>query len=143
MERHDARAARSLSEPDEELDRLAGVVIEAAVEVHRLLGPGYLEAVSEESLSLELSIRGIPYHRQVPIEVNYKGSSVGSYRLDLLVGGRLVVEVKAVEGLLPIHGAQLRSYLKTTRRILGLLINFNVPTLRTGVRRVILSNPNQ
>jgi GxxExxY protein len=127
------------AEPPEEVDRLAHAVIGAAIEVHRRLGPGFLESVYEEALCVELRLRGIPFERQVKIGVTYKGEVVGEARLDLLVGGCLVVELKAVDGVTGIHTAQLLSYLKTTQHRLGLLINFNVLLLKHGIHRVILS----
>ena len=129
-----------MKEPSPKLDQLTHEVIGAAIEVHRTLGPGYLEAVYEEALAIELALRGIPFTRQVVIAVDYKGHSVGESRLDLLVGGQLVTELKAVEALAPIHSAQVISYLKTTGHPLGLLINFNVCCLKDGVKRVELTN---
>lgn len=129
-----------MHEPSPELDRLTHEVIGAAIEVHRTLGPGYLESVYEEALAIEFALRGIPFTRQVVIAVDYKGHSVGESRLDFLVGGQLVTELKAVEVLIPIHSAQVISYLKTTGRSLGLLINFNVGLLKDGVKRVVLTN---
>lgn len=126
-------------EPDVELDRLAHNVIGAASEVHRLLGPGFLELGYEGALCVELDLRDIAFVRQYPVAVNYKGFSVGDSRLDLLVDSRLVVELRAVEALLPLHTAQVISYLKTTGCSLGLLINFNVSVLKQGIRRIILS----
>ena len=123
------------------VDALARVVVDAALEVHRVLGPGFLESVYEQELALELRIRGVAFARQVPIGLHYKGEPIGEGRLDLLVGGRLVVELKAVEQLAPVHFAQVISYLKATGHSLGLLITFNVPQLRRGIRRVVLS-PN-
>jgi len=123
-----------MSEPSAELDRLANAVIGAAIEVHRVLGPVY-----EEALAVELELRGIPFARQIPAAVDYKGHAVGEGRLDLLVGGKLVVELKAVEALAPIHSAQVISYLKATGHELGLLINFNVALLKEGIRRIVLS----
>ena len=140
MERQDAKDAREFQEPDEDLDRIASVLVGAAVEVHRHLGPGFLESVYERSLCVELGLRAITFQRQVPVAVEYKGHPVGDGRLDLLVEDRLIVELKAVEALEPIHGVQLRSYLKATGRSLGILINFNVPVLLRGVRRIILSS---
>jgi len=116
---------------------LAHRVIGAAIEVHRVLGPGYLESVYEEALCLEMEARGIPFVRQYPIGVDYKG---GEARLDLLVGGILVVELKAVDALGPIHTAQVLSYLKATGRELALLINFNTVLLHKGIKRVVLSD---
>src|SRR5687767_378973 len=127
------------NEPDAELDRLAHCVIGAALEVHRTLGPGFLEAIYEEALCVELSLRRIPFARQVPIGVYYKGNLVGQARMDLLVDGQLVVELKAIECIAPIHVAQVLSYLKAARLRLGLLITFKVAVLRTGVRRVVHS----
>jgi len=127
-------------EPSKELDDLVNSVIGAAIEVHRHLGPGYLENVYEEALGFELAERHIPYRRQHAISVNYKGKSVGEGKLDLLVADKLVVELKAVEALLPIHKAQVISYLKATKFHLGVLINFNVSVLRDGIQRIIYSN---
>ena len=129
-----------MHEPSPELDRLTHEVIGAAIEVHRTLGPGYLESVYEEALAIELELRKISFTRQVVIAVDYKGHSVGESRLDFLVGGQLVTELKAVEALAPIHSAQVISYLKTTGHPLGLLINFNVCFLKDGVKRVVLTN---
>ena len=127
-------------EPSKELDDLVNSVIGAAIEVHRHLGPGYLENVYEEALGVELAERHIPYRRQQAISVNYKGKSVGEGKLDLLVADKLVVELKAVEALLPVHKAQVISYLKATKFHLGVLINFNVSVLRDGIQRIIYSN---
>jgi GxxExxY protein len=126
-------------EPDKEVDDLARRVIGAAIEVHRHLGPGYLESVYEEALAVELGLRGIPFERQKPVVVDYKGHGVGQGRLDLLVGDCLIVELKTVDAFAPIHRAQVISYLKTTGLCLGLLINFKVRQLKDGVRRVVLS----
>jgi len=126
-----------MQEPDSAVDQLAHAVIGAAIEVHRLLGPGFLEEVYEQALAVELVERGVPFLRQVIIAVNYKGQKVGEGRLDLLAGGILIVELKAVDKLAPIHTAQVMSYLKTTGLQLGLLINFNVPILKEGIRRVV------
>ena len=128
------------SEPSKEADDLARKVIGAAIEVHRALGPGYIESVYEEALAYEISLNNIPYERQVKVKVAYKGHSVGEGRLDLLVAKILPIELKAVEALAPIHQAQLLSYLKMTGLQLGLLINFNVPLLKQGIKRVILSS---
>ena len=109
----------------------------AALEVHRTLGPGFLESIYEQALCAELLSRAVPFRRQVPITVRYKGQIVGQGQLDLLIGQRLVVELKAVEALAPIDAVQLRSYLKATGLTLGLLVNFNVPFLQQGIRRII------
>ena len=126
-------------EPDAELDRLARLVIGAAIEVHRQLGPGLLEDVYERALCIEFDLREIPFRRQPGVGITYKGKPVGKGKLDLLVGERLIVELKAVERLAPIHSAQMISYLRMTKRNLGLLINFNVPMLREGIKRVVVS----
>ncbi|HET6314183.1 MAG TPA: GxxExxY protein [Chloroflexia bacterium] len=126
-----------------ELNRLSHDVIGAALEVHRVLGPGFLESVYEEALCLELELRGIPFARQAPLPVWYKGRIVGEGRMDLLVGGCLVIELKAVEVLAQIHAVQLLTYLRATGHKLGLLINFNVAVLKHGIKRVVLSHPHE
>jgi GxxExxY protein len=126
-------------EPGTEMDRLAHRTIGAAIEVHKHLGPGYLESVYEAALAVELSDSGIPFVRQTGIAVRYKGHEVGSGRLDMLIDQRLIVELKTVDQLAPIHTAQLISYLRATGLTLGLLINFNVEALKQGIKRVVLS----
>jgi len=113
-------------------------IIGAAIEVHRTLGPGLLESVYEECLEHEFRLRKVPFERQRRVPVAYKGHPVGvDLRMDFLVDDRVVVELKAIEKLLPVHGAQLLTYLRLTGKPLGLLINFNVSLLRDGIRRVI------
>ena len=129
---------KGYDEPSSSENVLAHQVIGAALEVHRLLGPGYLESVYENALCLELELRDVPFVRQHAVSVHYKTQPVGEGRLDLLVGGALVVELKAVEVLMPIHSMQLHSYLKATNHKLGLLINFNVSLLKNGIKRVVL-----
>jgi GxxExxY protein len=121
------------------LDALARETIGAAIEVHRALGPGFLESIYEEAPCLELTHRGIPFARQVPIAIRYRSRPVGTSQLDLLVADQLVVELKAVPQILPIHVAQVISCLKAARRPLGLLLNFHVPVLQAGIKRIILS----
>ena len=128
-----------MKEPSEEVDRLAKSVIGAAIEVHRHLGPGYLESVYEEALGIELTLRDISFDCQKSVAVSYKGHSVGEGRLDLLVENLLIVELKTVEAFAEIHKAQVISYLKATNLQLGLLINFNVPVLKQGIKRVVLT----
>jgi GxxExxY protein len=128
-------------EPDRETDALAHAVIGAAIEVHRHLGPGFLESVYEEALCVELRLRKIPFERQRPTKVEYKGTYVGEGRLDLLVDDRLIVELKAVRDVTPTHKAIVISYLKATERTLALLINFKVTRLKDGVQRVVLAAP--
>ncbi len=141
MNRQDAKSAEQeeLTEPSAELDALTHGVIGAAIEVHRLLGPGFLESVYEQALCVELALRGIRFARQVPVSVAYKGCEVGQARLDLLVDEQLAVELKIVEAFAPIQIAQVLSYLKALRLRLGLLITFNVTSLRHGIKRVILT----
>ena len=113
-------------------------VIGAAIEVHRHLGPGLLESIYELSLYRELSLRGLAVRRQVRIPIEYKGLQVaGGLRLDLVVSDHVLVEVKSVGALAPIHRAQVLTYLKLSHLRLGLLINFNVSVLRSGIRRIV------
>jgi GxxExxY protein len=123
---------------DARVEAAASQAIGSAIEVHRQLGPGYLESVYEEALAVELALRGVPFARQVVFALDYKGQAVGEARLDFLLDGCLVVELKAVEELSPIHTAQVISYLKATHHRLALLINFNVPVLKNGLKRVVL-----
>jgi GxxExxY protein len=117
---------------------LSNVIIGAAIEVHRTLGPGLLENIYEECLATELELRGVRIERQRRVTIQYKGRPIAAdLRIDLLVDEQVIVELKAIEKLLPVHSAQLLSYLRLTGRSLGLLINFNVPLLREGVRRVV------
>ena len=136
--REDAKDAK-MKELGEEVEQLAYGVIGAAIEVHRVLGPGFLESVYQQALGVELHLRRISFIPQAVVAVNYKGASVGEGKLDFLVGNSLIVELKAVENLAPIHSAQVISYLKMTGHQIGLLINFNVPVLKNGIRRIILS----
>ena len=119
-------------------NELAGSVVDAALEVHRTLGPGLLESVYRDSLAHELELRSLACETEVPIVARYKGLQFDSaYRMDLLVAAAVVVELKAVEALLPVHKAQVLSYLRLTGKRLGLLINFNVPVLKQGIQRVV------
>jgi GxxExxY protein len=122
-----------------ELNQCTEQIIGAAIEVHRALGPGLLESAYEECLCRELAVRSIPFERQRPLPVDYKGTRLDcGYRLDLLVAGSVVVEIKSVSNLEPIHDAQMLTYLKLGGWKLGLLINFNVPVLKDGIHRRIL-----
>ena len=113
-------------------------IIGAAIEVHKTLGPGLLESVYEECLCHELSLRGAVFERQVLLPVEYKGLKLDcGYRLDLLVKKAVVVELKAVERIEPIHEAQLLTYLKLGDWRVGLLINFNVAILKSGIKRIV------
>lgn len=114
-------------------------VIGAAIEVHRQLGPGLLESAYRECLTREFILRGISFEREKPIPVAYKGVQLeAGYRLDFLVAGCVVVEIKATEGLAPVHDAQLITYLRLGGWRVGLLINFNVAVLKSGIHRRIL-----
>ena len=120
-----------------EMNEISRQIIGAAIEVHRILGPGLLESAYEECLCRELAIQSIPFERQRPLPVSYKGLQLDcGYRIDILVAGLVVVEIKAVEGILPIHEAQLLTYLKLGGWKLGLLINFNERLLVDGVKRL-------
>ncbi len=121
-----------------ELDDLAHRVVMAALEVHRELGPGFLESIYNQALRLELEARRIRFECEKPVTVMYRGVAIPGQRLDFLVDARLVVEVKAVGAIEPVHVAQVLSYLRTTRLRLGLLINFHERMLMHGIRRVAL-----
>lgn len=129
------------SELRRKLNDLTKSVIGAAIEVHRALGPGLLESAYEICLCRELNIRQIQFQRQLPIALEYKGVKLDcGYRSDVIIEETVLLEVKAVDALLPIHEAQLLSYLKLTGLSLGLLINFNVELLRDGIRRRVLNS---
>lgn len=124
-------------EPDSRQNEVANAVIGAAIDVHRELGPGFLESVYEEALAVELGLRRMSFARQPIVPVYYKGVQVGEGRLDLLVDGRLVVEIKAVETVLPVHRAQVISYLRSTGLPLGLILNFKTLLLKDGIERIV------
>jgi len=121
-------------------EELTEKIIGAAIEVHRALGPGLLESAYEECLCREFNLRGIAFQRQVPLPVEYKGVKLDwGYRLDLIVQDAVVLELKCVEHTLPVHEAQLLTYLKLTGKHVGIIINFNVATLvRGGIVRKVL-----
>jgi len=119
-------------------NRITGAVIGAAIEVHRTLGPGLLESAYEAALKKEMELRGLQVRQQVGLPVIYKGEKVDlGYRIDLLVEDQVVIEVKSVDALHDVHLAQVLTYLRLSKRRLGLLINFNVAKLKDGIRRVI------
>jgi GxxExxY protein len=119
-------------------ERLTGEIIGAAIEVHRQLGPGLLESTYQACLYRELELRGIPFEYEKRLPLEYKGVRLDcGYRLDLLEAGLVIVEIKSVEALAPIHEAQLLTYLKLTGVKIGLLINFNVVVLKSGIRRLV------
>jgi GxxExxY protein len=122
-----------------EFDELSRKVIGCAIEVHRNLGPGLLESTYCQCLACELSHAGIPFQMEVPLPVRYKETLLDcGYRIDLLVSGDLVVEIKCVETLLPIHQAQILTYLRLSKIPVGLIINFNVTKLQNGIKRFVL-----
>jgi GxxExxY protein len=123
------------------LNQLSSLVIGACIEIHRELGPGLLESAYEECLAYELSKGGIRFGRQRPLPVRYREVHLDcGYRLDFVIENQLIIELKAVTELHPIHEAQLLTYLKLATKPLGLLINFNVPVLKQGVTRVVCGN---
>ena len=122
-----------------EVDAVAREVVDSAFQVHRELGPGLLEGVYEACLMEELSLRSIPVKRQVKVPISYKGRKINTdLRIDLLVSDVVIVEIKSVDTMLPVFEAQLMTYLKMTGHRLGLLINFNVPLIKHGMRRLAL-----
>ena len=122
-----------------EFDELSNRVIGCAIEVHRNLGPGLLESAYRQCLACELSDAGIPFQMELPLPIQYKHVLLDcGYRIDLLVSGDLIVEVKCVETLLPIHQAQILTYMRLAKVPIGLLINFNVTKLQNGIKRFVL-----
>ena len=120
-----------------EVDKASNEIIEAAIEVHRHLGPGFIESVYEKSLVHEMRLMGLTVRQQVPIALLYKDLRIEGQRLDLLVEPGVIVELKTVDSILPIHEAQLISYLRTTGYRLGLLINFRCNLLKKGIKRIV------
>ena len=126
-------------ENPESKDPRTSAVIGAAIEVHRHLGPGLLESAYEECLCHELHLRGIDFRRQVELPISYKGLKLDcGYKIDLVVRNEIILELKAVDHILPIHEAQLLTYMKLTDKNVGLLINFNVSLLTKGIVRMVL-----
>jgi GxxExxY protein len=116
-------------------------IIGCAIEVHKYLGPGLLESVYESALCVEFKANSLPFKRQVGIPLYYKGELISEHRPDLIVDEKVIVEVKSVEALAPIHMAQLLTYLRVTSLRVGLILNFNSPTMKQGTRRVVLNPP--
>lgn len=122
-----------------EFDQLSHRVIGCALEVHKTLGPGLLESTYEQCLAFELSSAGIPFTVQAPLPVRYKEKLIDcGYRVDLCIENQLILELKSIDRLLPIHEAQLLTYMKLAKVRTGLLINFNVTLLRDGIKRIVL-----
>lgn len=126
-----------------ELDKLSSHVIKAAINVHKELGPGLLESIYQSSMVIELGFMGFKVESEVPLQVSYRGRNIldGGLRLDLLVEDTIVVELKSVEKIQPVHKKQLMTYIKLANKPLGLLINFNMTLLREGIVRIIHSPP--
>ena len=121
-------------------NQITQAIIGAAMDVHRALGPGSLESAYQECLCRELVVRGIPFERERPLPLEYKGVRLEcGYRLDVLIANAVVVEIKSVEALAPIHESQLLTYLRLGGWQVGLLINFNVEVLKQGIRRKVLN----
>lgn len=122
-----------------ELNEISGLIVDAAINVHKNLGPGLLENIYEEALCYELEKRRLEYSTQTAIKVPYEDIVLKSqYRLDILVENKIILELKCVDRLLPIHDAQLLTYLKISNKKLGLLLNFNAPLMKDGIKRIIL-----
>jgi GxxExxY protein len=122
----------------QERNRITGIILDAAIEVHRNLGPGLLESVYQVCLCFELVNRGLNLRQQVFLPVIYKGQTLSlDFKIDILVENEIVIEMKAIEGIFPVHEAQLLTYLKLADKRLGLLINFNIPKLVDGFKRFI------
>lgn len=126
------------SELSEEIEILYERIIGVAIEVHNQLGPGFLESVYEKAICYELANQGITYERQKEITILYKGQPISGQRLDLIVSNKLILEIKAVEVISPVHIAQTLSYLKATNLRAGLILNFKVGLMKSGIRRIVL-----
>jgi GxxExxY protein len=133
-----------IEEIDLETDKIAKEIVDAAYQVHLNLGPGLLENAYEVCLAHEITSRGLKLEQQLALPLVYKGVRMNvGFRLDLLVESRVIVEIKAVEQLLPVHRAQVITYLKLSKNKLGFLINFNAPILKKGLERIALSRPKK
>ena len=133
------KGATMHQEIPDKLDALARLVVDAAFKVHKALGPGLLESAYQACLEIELERRCVRFISQNVLPICYEGTTIeGAYRVDLLVDDQLIVELKAVDQLLPIHSAQLLTYLRLSGNRLGLLINFNTPLIKDGIKRIVL-----
>jgi GxxExxY protein len=120
-------------------EELTRQIIGAAIEVHRVLGPGLLESVYERALCHELTLRNLSFKRQIAMSLHYKGIELeGGFRLDIVVAEKVIVELKSIAQILPVHEAQLLTYMRITNKPVGLIINFNVPVLKHGIVRRVL-----
>ena len=139
--RQDAKAPRP-EEPSEEEDRIAALIVDACVKIHIALGPGLLESVYERVLAYELQQRGCAVQVQVPVPIVYGGMAFQEgFRADLIVDGRIIVEIKSVERLMPVHNKQLLTYLRLTDLRIGFLVNFGEALMKTGIHRIINNRP--
>ncbi|MDP2792782.1 MAG: GxxExxY protein [Sulfurisoma sp.] len=139
LNHEDTKGTKRFETFDAELESLAREVVDAAFAVHKALGPGLLESAYRACLEVELRHRGIPFASELRLPIVYRGQSIdNAFRLDLLVAESLIVELKSVETLLPIHEAQLITYLKLANQRLGLLVNFNSRLIRDGIKRLAL-----
>jgi GxxExxY protein len=139
LNRQDAKSAKLFKEVElmNTIDAIAAQIVDSALKIHKELGPGLLESAYEACLEHELVRRGFHVERQKPQPVHYDGIVIDAgYRLDLLINDAVIIELKAVTELAPIHQAQLTTYLKLSRKSLGFLINFNVPLIKNGIRRI-------
>ena len=132
------RDTESAERTEKSIDGLTERIIGAAIEVHRVLGPGLLESAYEECLAHELVLREVSFRRQQPLPVHFKGVHLEvAYRLDFVVEDRVILELKAIERILPVHEAQLLTYLRLAQIKWGLLLNFHAPVLKQGIRRMV------
>ncbi len=135
----DHQARQEHQEVPEQVDRLARAIVDAGLKVHRALGPGLLESAYEHCLAYELTSRGVALRRQIALPIVYEGTSLDAgYRLDILVDETVIVEIKSVDALTRLHEGQVLTYLKLSKRRVGLLMNFNVALFKDGVRRLVL-----
>jgi len=122
----------------EELNPFSSIILDSCITVHKAMGPGLLESVYQHCLSKELRLRNLKVDSRVPVPLIYRGEELNkTYVIDLLIEGEIILEIKSMDGILPIHEAQILSYLKLANKRLGLLINFNVKLLKEGVRRFV------
>jgi len=129
------------SDMPSEIERLSKEVVDCFFSVHKELGPGLLEKIYEDALCHEFDLRGLKFQRQMPVAVSYKGKKMPTdYRIDIIVDNTIIVELKAVDRVLPVHEAQILSYMKLTGSPLGLIANFNTTLMEDGIKRVVLTN---
>ncbi len=139
----DMKITKIISKPSkvsipDDVERMATIAVDAAFAVHSEYGPGLLESAYEACFARELELRGITYQRQLPVPLNYKGTLIEvGFRADIVMEGKLLLELKAVEQVIPVHKAQVITYLKVMRLPLGLLINFNKPLIKDGIERIL------